>query len=155
MQVKRYEPYYRSARPLSVLGRLLQETDFDTLLGSTLAASSDSDIVTDWLPAVDIQERPESFLLKADLPGVEPENIEVTMEDGVLTIQGNRASEKHDESDNFSRYERVKGRFLRRFTLPDTANGEAIEATTRHGVLEVTIPKQARLQPRKIAIKNA
>ena len=155
MQVKRYEPYYRSARPLSVLGRLLQETDFDTLLGSTLAASSDSDIVTDWLPAVDIQEQPESFLLKADLPGVESDNMEVIIVDGALTIEGNRASESHEESDNFSRYERVKGRFLRRFTLPDTANGEAIEATTRHGVLEVTIPKQARLQPRKIAIKNA
>ena len=154
MQLKRYDPYYRSARPLSALGRLLQETDFDTLLGNTLDAASGSDIVTDWLPAVDIQEQPDSFLLKADLPGVDPENIEVTMEDGILTIQGNRESEKHDESDNFSRYERVKGRFLRRFTLPDTANGEAIEATTRHGVLEVTIPKQARLQPRKIAVKN-
>lgn len=155
MQVKRYEPYYRSARPLSVLGRLLQETDFDSLLGNTPEASSGSDIVTDWLPAVDIQEQPDSFLLKADLPGVDPENIEVTMEDGILTIQGKRESENREESNNFSRYERIKGRFLRRFTLPDTANGEAIEATTRHGVLEVTIPKQARLQPRTIAVKNA
>lgn len=150
MNIARFESRYRPTRSANLLGRLLQETEFDRML-----SNGEPDVVTDWLPAVDIQEDGDRFVLKADLPGVDPENIDVTMEDGVLTIQGSRESETATDDDNYRRYERVSGKFLRRFTLPDTANGEAISAATKHGVLEVSIPKQARPSPRKINVQPA
>jgi len=156
MNVIRYEPRYRhSGKSLGLLSRLLRDEDFENLLNPTLAGSGESDLVADWAPAVDIRERDDSFELKADLPGVDPAEITVTMEDGVLTIEGSRLAEIRDEKDNCKRYERVYGKFLRRFTLPDTANGDEISAETRHGVLNVSIPKQAKVQPRKIAVKSA
>lgn len=148
MNITRYEPRYR---PLGLLGRLLQDQELDTML----TGSIEPDSVSDWLPAVDIREEEDRFLLQADLPGVDPDAIEVTMEDGVLTIQGSRDTESTDEKEGYKRYERVRGSFLRRFTLPDTANGDEIAAATRHGVLEVSIPKQAKPQPRKISVKPA
>ena len=145
MNVVRYEPRYR---PFGLLDRLLRDENLASLY------DREPDAVTDWLPAVDIREEEDRYLLKADLPGVKAEDIDVTMEDGVLTIQGSRRSEKTDEQAGYKRYERVQGSFLRRFTLPDTADSESIEAHTDNGVLEVTIAKQARIQPRKIAVKN-
>lgn len=147
MNVNRYEPRYR---PLALLDRLLAEDD----VGGPLFGR-EPDSVTDWLPAVDIQEEPEHYLLRADLPGVDPDKIDVTMENGVLTIRGNRDTEKRENRGGFQRYERVRGSFLRRFTLPDTANGEDIKAQTRNGVLEVTIPKHPKVQPRRIDVRQA
>ena len=156
MNVIRYEPHYRRpARSLGLLNRLLQDEGLTSLLNPALAGNGEPDLVTDWVPAVDIREKDDRFELSADLPGVNPEDITVTMEDGVLSIQGSRQAEIADENDNYKRYERVNGSFLRRFTLPDTANGEEIAATTKHGVLIVTIPKQTRVQPRKIEVKSA
>lgn len=146
MNVVRYQPRYR---PLGLLGRLLQEDNLDALF------DQEPQSVTDWAPAVDIREQDDSYILRADLPGVDPDNIEVTMEDGVLTIQGHRDEEKEENEQGYSRYERVSGSFLRRFSLPDTTNGDEIEAKTNHGVLEIVIPKQARLKPRKISVKPA
>ena len=149
MNIRRYEPRYR---PMGLLGRLLEEQqDLENLLNNR----DEPDSVSDWLPAVDIHEEDERFVLQADLPGVDPDAIEVTMENGLLTIQGKRDHESTEDKDGYQRYERVRGSFLRRFTLPDTANGEAISAVTKHGVLEVTIPKQEKLQPRKISVKPA
>ncbi|MGI9289757.1 MAG: Hsp20/alpha crystallin family protein [Gammaproteobacteria bacterium] len=148
MNISRYQPRYRS---LGLLDRLLQDQE----IGSLLNAFENSDSVSDWHPAVDIREEDERFLLEADLPGVDPDNIEVTMEDGILTIQGKRESETNEEQRGYKRYERISGNFLRRFTLPDTAKGDDISATTKHGVLEVTIPKQAKQLPRKISVKTA
>jgi HSP20 family protein len=146
MNVVRYEPHYR---PLGLLGRLLQEDRLDNLL------NREPEAVTDWLPAVDIREEGDCYLLRADLPGVDPEDIEVTMEEGVLTIQGRREAETTENEAGFRRFERVSGSFLRRFTLPDTANGEEIQAHTSNGVLEVKIAKQVKTQPRKIQVKTA
>jgi HSP20 family protein len=151
----RYEPRYRPARSLGLLSRLLQDEDIDSLLNPALSGNGESGLLTDWVPAVDIREKDDRFELSADLPGVNPEDISVTMEDGVLTIQGSRLAEVTDEQDNYTRYERVYGKFLRRFTLPDTANGDEISALTKNGVLNVSIPKQAKVQPRKIAVKSA
>jgi len=155
MNVMRYEPRYRPARSLGLLSRLLQDEDIDSLLNPALSGNGESGLLTDWVPAVDIREKADRFELSADLPGVNPEDISVTMEDGVLTIQGSRLAEVTDEQDNYTRYERVYGKFLRRFTLPDTANGDEISALTKNGVLNVSIPKQAKVQPRKIAVKSA
>ena len=156
MNVIRYEPRYRRpARSLGLLSQLLQDEELESMLNPALARDGEPDLVTDWVPAVDIREKDDSFELSADLPGVNPEDITVTMEDGVLSVQGSRLAESEDENDNYKRYERVYGNFLRRFTLPDTTNGEEIAAKTKHGVLTVNIPKQAKVQPRKIDVKSA
>jgi len=149
MNIARYDQNYR---PLSLLDRLLNQ-DLESRQSSPY--SREADVVTDWLPSVDIQETDDSFVLKADLPGVEPDKIDVSMEDGILTIQGSRDSETSEKKQGYQRFERVTGKFLRRFTLPDTANGERISAATRDGVLEVSIPKQERIKPRKIDVVSA
>ncbi len=109
--------------------------------------------VSDWLPAVDIREEDKQFILRADIPGVDPKDIEVTMEKGVLTLRGVRhaESEAHDHANR--RVERVSGGFYRRFSLPDTADSDRITAKSRLGVLEVKIPKHAEIQPKKIDIQ--
>ena len=122
---------------------------FDDRLGRAERGSS----VVEWVPAVDIREEDSRFVLRADLPGVEPKDIEVTMEDGVLTLRGKRELEEREEREGYRRVERVSGQFFRRFTLPDTANTDAISATSKQGVLEVSIPKQPKVQPRRISVE--
>ena len=145
MNIARYEPRYRG---LGLLNRLLTD-DFDSLL------TREADNVADWTPAVDIRENDNAYVLTADLPGVEPENIDVTMEKGILTIRGSRDEQKEEENGGYQRYERVRGSFMRRFALPETANGEDIAAKTEHGVLHVTIPKHAEPRPRRITVDRA
>jgi HSP20 family protein len=105
-----------------------------------------------WAPAVDIREEDNRFVLIADLPGVKREEVEVMLEDGVLTIKGERRTETEETREGFHRKERVYGTFLRQFNLPDTVNPESISATVTDGVLEIGIPKQVKPEPRKIAI---
>lgn len=108
----------------------------------------------DWSPAVDIDEYSDRFVLRADVPGVDPASIEVTLEKGVLTLSGAREAAAEDSGVERRRVERTAGRFHRRFTLPDTVDAEAVSASNKHGVLEVVIPKRAQLQPRKIAVTH-
>ena len=105
-----------------------------------------------WMPAVDIREEDDRFVLSADIPGVERKDVEVTMEDGVLTIKGERHAETEDKREGFHRRERVHGTFMRQFTLPDTVNADSISATIKEGVLHIEIPKQAKPEPRKITV---
>jgi HSP20 family protein len=111
--------------------------------------------VTDWVPAVDIVEENDRFLLRADVPGVVAADIDVSMEDGVLTIAGERHTEKHEDAKGVRRFERVSGRFHRRFTLPETADAEGIAARSANGILEVSIPKQPVVQPKRITVEVA
>lgn len=114
-----------------------------------------SDVTTAaWSPAVDIKEEDDAYRLYADVPGVNPNDIEVHMENGVLTVRGERKSETQEERDSYSRIERVTGSFYRRFTLPETVDAEHITAKSNHGVLEVRIPKQEKVQPRRITVKE-
>ncbi len=110
--------------------------------------------VARWAPAVDIQESDDAFTLYADVPGVDPEEIEVSMDNGILTIKGERKSVKETEKDTYKRVERQYGLFYRRFTLPDTANAEEIEAHAENGVLKIIIPKQEVARSRKIEVKH-
>ena len=105
-----------------------------------------------WMPAVDIREEDDRFVLSADIPGVERKDVEVTMEDGVLTIKGERHAETEEKREGFHRRERVHGTFLRQFTLPDTVNADNISATVKEGVLHIEIPKQAKPEPRRITV---
>ena len=111
--------------------------------------------VSEWAPAVDIVEEKDRFLLWADVPGVDRSDIDVSMDDGVLTIAGERHTDKHDEATGVGRFERVSGRFHRRFTLPETADAEGIAARSANGILEVSIPKLHEVQPRRVTVEAA
>jgi len=112
----------------------------------------ESSVVTSqWTPLVDIKEEPDRFVLYADLPGVDPKDIEVQMDKGLLTIKGERKGEIN-ESERFSRIERQHGSFHRRFALPDSANPEGITAAGQDGVLQITIPKRPETTPRRIQV---
>ena len=148
MTVYRYEPWnvYRQLHH-----------DINRVLESSLAGTGEEDsssvVTSHWTPPVDIEETKDRFVLYADIPGVEPGQIGITMDDGVLTIKGERAQESEQDRETFKRMERARGTFYRRFSLPDTADADRISAKGNNGVLEVIIPKQERLQPRKITVE--
>ncbi len=108
----------------------------------------------DWTPAVDIIENDASYTIYADVPGVKPEEVEIEVENGVLTLKGQRKENKTDEKEGYKRTERVYGSFYRRFTLPETINADDIKAKTQHGVLEVIIPKRPKPEPKRIQVKG-
>lgn len=128
--------------------------EFDRLFSQRNAQNADhSRVVTSqWTPAVDVREEEGRFVIYADVPGVKPEDIEVTMEHGILAIRGERRLEQTEAENGFSRIERAWGSFYRRFSLPDTADAEAISARTDNGVLEIVIPKRPETQPRRIEV---
>jgi HSP20 family protein len=122
---------------------------------SGLDPHDNSNVATsNWTPAVDIEEQTERFLITADVPGVLPEDIEITMDDGILTIKGERKEERDVEANGFHRVERVSGSFYRRFSLPDSADPERISAEGKNGVLEIVIPKGEKAKARRITVKS-
>ena len=110
-------------------------------------------VTSQWVPRVDIKEEPNRFVIFADLPGVDPSTIEVDMDKGVLSIKGERKAEAKAEGERWSRNERAHGVFYRRFALPDSANPDGIEASGKHGVLEISIPKRPEASPRRINVQ--
>jgi HSP20 family protein len=136
-----------------VMPRLQEE--INRLFGN--ARESDSSSATAmWIPLVDIHEYADRFELYVDLPGVDPSTVELTLDGGILTLSGERAAptRKNGEEAQGLRVERGHGHFHRRFVLPDTVDGEKVNASGTHGVLRVTIPKQAKAMPRRIQIGN-
>ena len=126
--------------------------------GSTarrFAHSSTEQPVADWVPAVDIVEEKDRFVLRADVPGVDPANIDVSMDAGVLAVSGDRQAEDSADESRLRRVERSSGRFHRRFTLPKTVDADNITAKSLNGILEVSIPKLAEVQARRIAVESA
>ena len=105
-----------------------------------------------WSPAVDVKTEDDAYVLHADVPGVDPKDIDISTENGVLIVKGSRSEEKKDEKDHYTRVERVAGSFYRRFTLPKDADAENISAQSKNGVLEIRIPKQEQAQPRRIPV---
>jgi HSP20 family protein len=144
MPVTRYEPWSLLHQLHRELDRAREGTTGD---GSTATA--------EWAPTVDIKEEADKFVLQADLPGVKPEEIDVSMEEGVLTIRGEKKTEANIDKEGYKRVERTFGSFYRRFSLPDTANPDAISAKSNHGVLEIVIPKREAVQPKKINVTSA
>lgn len=107
-----------------------------------------------WIPAVDIKEEADKFVLSVDIPGVDPKDVEISMENNVLTIKGSREETLNEDKLTHHRIERIKGSFYRRFTLPDTADAEQVNAKSKHGVLELIIGKKKAVQARKITIET-
>jgi HSP20 family protein len=145
MNIIRYQPW-------TLMNRLHRE--IDQIFGDALTpAAAEQQTLADWTPAVDVHEEADRYVVRADLPGVDSKDIQVTADDGVLTLRGTRASEKRAEQKGYERIERVTGSFLRRFTLPENVQAGEIRARHANGVLELSLPKQARVEPKRVAIE--
>jgi HSP20 family protein len=144
MSLMNYEPWYAMRQLQDDINRLF----------SGMSTNDSSGVTADWVPTVDIHEFEDRFQLFVDVPGVDPKDVEITLESAVLTITGERfaQAEKEGEAIVRRRTERGVGKFYRRFLLPETVDAEKVKATDRHGVLEISIPKQAKALPRKIEI---
>lgn len=151
MNVTRFEPWSlvnRLHRDLGLLDQIASR-------GFGFGQENGEQTVADWVPAIDILEEKERFLLRADLPGVSAEDIDISMDKGLLTISGERREEKSEQAEGLHRVERATGKFYRRFSLPETVNSDGISAKSVNGILEVSIPKQPQVQARRITVEAA
>jgi HSP20 family protein len=111
--------------------------------------------VADWMPTVDISETEGEYLIKAELPEVRKEDVKVTVENGVLTLQGERRQEKEEKGKRFHRVERSYGSFVRSFTLPESVDESSVKAEYKDGVLNLHLPKSEKVKPKAIDVKVA
>ena len=132
------------------LGGLQEQVN--RLFESTFPRRSDNSALTTWAPAVDIYETENELVVKADLPDVSEKDLDVRVENNMLTIRGERKFEKKVEEENYLRVERTYGTFSRSFSLPNTVNNEAIKADYKNGVLTVTLPKRAESKPKQVKV---
>ena len=147
MNPYRYGPWHQMQHLRKELDRLFEP------YGS--ASDDQSSAATcDWVPPVDIKEEKDRYVLRADIPGVDPKEIEIVAENSILALRGNRAEETAQDRSGYSRIERPCGAFYRRFSLPDTADLANIVARSAHGVLEISIPKQTHVVSRTIKIES-
>lgn len=108
--------------------------------------------VADWMPSVDISETDAAYLIKGEIPGVKKEDVKVTIQDGMLTIQGERKQEKEDKGKKFHRVECSYGSFVRSFRVPDDADESTVKAEFKDGMLNVTLPKSAKAKPKSFNV---
>lgn len=149
MDLMRYRPSPPALRDwTNEINRLFDSPLFD--FGCDMSTAETSQ----WVPAVDIREKSGHFLVEVDVPGVNPEDIEVTMENGVLSIRGERKHEPVSEEGEVRRVERSQGMFYRRFSLPDSTDPGAIKARGSNGVLVIEIGKREKALPRRIPVES-
>jgi HSP20 family protein len=145
MNVVKYDPF----RDL----RSLQDEINRIFTGATPVSSSREDMLNgDWSPRVDIFENKDNLVLEAELPGLNREDFELSFENNVLTLKGERKFEKKTDNDNYHRIERLYGAFTRSFTLPQTVTAEGAAAEFRNGILQVSLPKREETKARKIEV---
>ena len=150
MAITRYNPWHAQSGALQDEFRQV----FDRFFNPQDESDQSNVVTSQWVPRVDIKEEDNRFVILADIPGVDPKDIEITMEKGILSIKGERKSETPEQNGKLTRVERSYGAFYRRFALPDSADAEGIKAVGKNGVLEITIPKKAQAAPRRIAING-
>ena len=143
MTFNRWEPYRGAAT--------LQE-QVNRLLGNVLERSAEESNLTSWAPAADIYETEHELVVKADLPEIDPKDLDIRVENNILTIRGERKFEKKVNEENYLRVERAYGAFSRSFPLANTVNAEAIQADYQNGVLTLTIPKREEAKPKQIKV---
>lgn len=148
MSLTRYEPFNMLQQFQKEMNRL-----FDNKL-ELFNTQSGELMNSQWTPAVDVHEEANALVVTADVPGVEPNKIEVTTANGVLTLKGERNTEKETKEKDYRRVERSYGRFFRAFSLPDNVDVEHITAKTRDGVLEIRIPKTEKSPVKRIAVEG-
>ena len=140
--------------PIQELNEL--QNRFNTLFGRTALRPGNGEealALADWAPVVDISEDDKEFVIKAELPGLKRDEVKVTVEDGVLSISGERKTEKEEKNRKFHRVERSYGSFLRSFTLPEGADATKVNAEFTDGVLNVRLAKTPKAQPKTIEVK--
>ena len=147
MSIVRYDPF-RDLRSL--------QDDVNRLFTGNLARSFDDEGIArgSWSPSVDIFENKEQIVLEAELPGMKREDFDLSVENNVITLRGERRFEKKEDTDNYHRVERAYGSFLRSFTLPNTVSAEGATAEYHNGVLRVVLPKREETKARRIEIKG-
>jgi len=145
--ITRWEPF----RGLSTLQDQMNRLFADTLF----RGRSDESALTTWAPAVDICETENALVVKADLPDVNEKDLDIQVENNILTIRGERKFERDVKEDNYLRVERAYGSFSRSFSLGNTVNTEAIKAEYRDGVLTLTIPKREEAKPKQVKVSVA
>jgi HSP20 family protein len=147
MALVRWEPVRELTSMQNEMNRL-----FNTFFDTPTTGNGSGDALRRWTPAMDLVETDEHFVLKADLPGLSEADVNVEVEDNVLTLSGERKAEHEDKREGYVRVERAFGSFRRSLTLPEGVDPEAVQATFDNGVLEVRIPKPEERKPRKVAI---
>jgi HSP20 family protein len=148
MTIVRWEPIRELNSLQSEMNRL-----FNTVFDSPSGAPGN--VMRRWMPAMDLVESTDHFVLRADLPGMSEEDVSIEFDDGTLTVSGERKAEHEDEKEGFHRVERSFGAFSRSLTLPQGVDPEAVTASFDRGVLEIRIPKPEQRKPRKISIGGA
>ena len=148
MAVVAYEPFVLMNQLQNEVNRL-----FATRVARRRAEPSTA-AKAEWVPAVDIREESDQYVITADLPGVDPKEIEVTMEKGVLSLRGKRPPQTAEGDKAFARRERPAGSFHRSFVMPESADAAGITAQGKNGVLQVRIPKRQKPQPRRINVEG-
>jgi HSP20 family protein len=141
--LSRWEPF-RGATTL--------QEQVNRLFGNALERSAEESNLTSWAPAVDIYETEHELVVKADLPDVDTKDLDIRVENNILTIRGERKFEKKVNEDNYLRVERAYGSFSRSFSLANTVNSEAIKADYQNGVLTLTVPKREEAKPKQIKV---
>jgi HSP20 family protein len=143
--IVRYDPF-RDVRKL--------QEEVNRLFSGVSARGFDDDALAGgaWNPSVDIYENQDQIVLEAELPGLKREDFELSIENNVLTLRGERKFEKREDTDNYHRVERAYGSFVRSFTLPPTVQGENAAAEYKEGVLRVTLPKREEVKARRIEV---
>ena len=138
----------RFERPISTLSTL-----FDDFFGGNVFESVDRQLTgTSW-PKVDIEENDAGYTIHADLPGLEKNDVKITVENGTLLIEGEKKAENKREKERYYHLERSYGRFSRSFALPDEVDAQKISASMKNGVLELTLPKSEQAKPKSIEVK--
>src|SRR3954462_4523094 len=148
MALVRWEPLREMATLQNEMNRL-----FGTFFDTPTTAMSGNGGVRRWIPAMDLVETEDHFVLRADLPGLGEDDVKLEVEDRVLTVSGERKTEQSEKADGFYRVERATGAFSRSLTLPEGVDADGIAATFDKGVLEVRIPKPEERKPRRVAIQ--
>jgi len=139
--------------PFRELGGL--HTRLNRLFGESPTRFDDEGLLTTWAPPVDIQETEQEYVVKADLPDMKKDDVKVELNNGVLTVKGERKQEKEEKGKQFHRIERAYGEFVRRFVLPTEVDGTRVAADFKEGVLTVHLPKTAAAKPQAIEVKVA
>ena len=133
-------------------GQATLQDQINRLFNDAFERTGQESNLTTWAPAVDIHENEQELVVKADLPGVEAKDLDIRVENNILTIRGERRFEKKVNEDNYLRVERAYGSFSRSFSLANTVNAEAIKADYQNGVLTLTIPKREEAKPKQIKV---
>jgi HSP20 family protein len=142
-----FEGFQSLRRLNSVLDEAFANWPFQQENGSSITSS--------WYPACDVFEDKDSVKIVAELPGVKPEDVKLSLEHNLLTIRGEKKQEAEEKSERIHRYERTYGAFERAFVLPNTVDGDKITAEYQNGVLTVVVPKVERARPREIPVRTA